>query len=406
MSPINTTVPSSIRRPGAFHEFRFNAAGQQLASLDLRLVIVAEKTAAGTAAADTPVQIFDELDSETKLGAGSFADLGAKKALAQGKLNGGGSPEVWACPVAENAAGTATQHTLTVSGPATEAGTLLLRAAGRTVDVGVSNGDSADTIAAAIKTRLDELAASLPFTAGVALAVVTTTNRTKGVNGNDVAFEVVSKPAGVGVVIAQSVAGAGATAITAALAALYDQRYHVIALANHAAGDGAVVLADAALAWGFNQKSYRFYVMGERGSLGTATTLQDSFNDYRAIIASYEGTPSLPIEIAVAVAVRWFGVELPNSNMNHRRLDLYPPAAASAYTATEIESALAGGGSSRRRSRAVAFRSNRSATRPTHARRPTWPNRWTSASSRQGFIRTYSMTIPTVTRSSIVSATW
>jgi phage tail sheath gpL-like len=157
MSPINTTVPSSIRRPGAFHEFRFNAAGQQLASLDLRLVIVAEKTAAGTAAADTPVQIFDELDSETKLGAGSFADLGAKKALAQGKLNGGGSPEVWACPVAENAAGTATQHTLTVSGPATEAGTLLLRAAGRTVDVGVSNGDSADTIAAAIKTRLDEL---------------------------------------------------------------------------------------------------------------------------------------------------------------------------------------------------------------------------------------------------------
>lgn len=341
--PITTTVPSNIRRPGAFHEFRFNASGQQLASLDERLVIIAEKTADGTALADAPVQIFDELDSETKLGKGSFADLGAKKALAQGKLNGGSSPQVWVCPVAENAAGVATQETITVTGPATEAGTLQLRIGGRTIDVGVSSADSANTIAAAIKTRIDELTATLPLTAAVALAVVTTTNRTKGVNGNDVAFEVVSKPAGVGIALAQSIAGTGATAITAALAALYDQRYHVIALANHATADAAAILADAALAWGFNQKSYRFYVMGERGSIGTATTLEASFNDYRALIGSYEGTPSLPVEIAVAMAVRWFGESMPNANMNHRRLDLYPPAAALAYTATEIETLLASG---------------------------------------------------------------
>lgn len=343
MPSIVTSVPTNKRRPGAFHEFKFGAAGQQLASLDARLVILAEKTAAGTALADTPVQIFDETDSETKLGKGSFADLGAKKALAQAKLGGGASPFIWACPVAENGAGTAMQETFTITGPATEAGTLLVRVAGRLIDVGVSLGDAQNAIATALKNRLDELAGRLPVTAGVAANVVTCTARTKGVNGNDIAFEVVSKPAGVTCVAAQTVAGAGATAIANALAALADQRYHFIALANHVTGDAATILADAALWWGFGQKNYRFYGMGERGSLGTAQTLQASYNDYRVLIGTYEGTPSLPIEMAVAMGTAWWAKEAPNANMDSERLDLYPPAAPLAYTDAEIESALASG---------------------------------------------------------------
>ncbi len=341
--PIVTTVPTNKRRPGAFHEFKFLAAGQQLVPLDARLVILAEKTAAGTALADTPVQIFDETDSQTKLGTGSFADLGAKKALAQAKLGGGASPQIWACPVAENGGGTAAVQTITITGPATESNTMVFRIAGRTIDVGVTKDDTATAMALATKNRIDELAAVLPVTASVAAGVVTCTNRTKGTNGNDVAYETVQKPAGVGVVLAQTFAGAGATAITNALAALYDQRYHYIALANHATADAAAILADGALAWGFGQKNYRFYGMGERGSLGTAQTLQASYNDYRVQIATYEGTPSLPIEMSVAMGTAWWAKEAPNANMDGERLDLYPPAANLAYTDPEIESALASG---------------------------------------------------------------
>ncbi|MDQ3295074.1 MAG: hypothetical protein M3619_00630 [Myxococcota bacterium] len=343
MSPVITTIPTNLRRPGAFHEFKFLASGQQLVPLDRRVAIVAEKSAAGTAVVDTPVQIFDEDDADTKAGKGSLAALMARAALLQAKLGGGGSPEIWICPVAENAGGTAAIYTVTLTGPATSSGEIVLTVGGRIVAVGVTAGDTATAMALAIKNKIDELKTSLPVTATVALGVVTMTFITKGTNGNDVERSTVQVPAGVTVVHANPTPGAGATAITNAIAALYDRRYHLVALANHSTADAAAILADAALAWGFNQKSYRFYVMGERGSLGTAQTLQASYNDYRVLIGSYEGTPSLPGEIAVSIGVAWFAKEAPNANLDGERVGLYPPIASLAYTATEIESALAGG---------------------------------------------------------------
>jgi phage tail sheath gpL-like len=339
---INSTVPPTKRRPGAFHEFKFVQSGQQLVPLDLRAVIVAEKTAAGTAVADVPIRVFDEDEADTKCGKGSLAALMVRKAIEQGKLSNG-SPEIWVCPVAENGAGTAAIYTVTFTGPATEAGELTVTVCGLPITIGVSVGDSANTIAAAFKSKVDEYKSRLPVTASVLAAVVSLTFNTKGVNGNDVERTTVKFPAGTTVAHANPTPGAGATAITNALAALYDQRYYAIALANHAAADAAVILADAALAWGFGQKSYRFYFIGERGSLGTAETLQDSYNDYRVLISSCENCPSLPGEIAIAVAVAEFSRAAPNANLDGERLALYMPPAASAYTEPEVESALAGG---------------------------------------------------------------
>lgn len=342
--PIPSNIPSNIRTPGDYHEFDFSG-GVQLAVFDRRIVIVAEKSAAGTAAADVPVQLLGETDGDTKCGKGSLAALMNRQAILQAKLsNLGGACEIWVCPLAEPGAGTAAQYTLTFSGPATETKDLIVDIAGRLVIVGVTAGDAAATIAAAFKAKCDEMKAVLPVTASVAAAVVTLTFVTKGVNGNDVRRTNVQLPAGVGCVHAVGIAGAGTTSIANALAALYDKRYHCIALANHATTDAATLIADAALAWGYAQKNYRFYCMGERGSLGTAQALQGNFTEnYRFLIGSCEGLGSLPGEMAVAIAMAWTAREAPNANLDDEVLALYPPSPTDAYTAPEVESALGSG---------------------------------------------------------------
>jgi len=343
---IQSTTSSSLRRPGVFNEFKFRSAGQQLVPLPQRVVIVAEASSAGTATPEVPVQVFDEDDADTKAGKGSPAALMARVALAQAKLisaKGFASPEIWICPTIAPGAGLQAVQTITITGPATESGNLILRIAGRQIVVGVSNGDAQNTIASAIEAKLDELVNTLPVTASVATNVVTCTNVTKGVNGNDVAFELISKPAGVGVAFAQSVAGTGTAPITNPLAALFDQRYHAICLNNHVTGDAATILTHVADAWGNAQKNYRFVFLGERGSLSTAQTLQASYNDYRVSIINCEGSPSLPGEIAIAAAVATFGREKPNANLDGERLALVPPSATLAFTNAEVESALSGG---------------------------------------------------------------
>lgn len=340
---IQSTLPSSRRRPGAYHEFKFLAAQLGLVSVPLRVTIIAEKSAAGTAVVETPIQVFDEDDADLKCGKGSFAALMARVALTQAALSEKGKPEIWVCPTVEPAGGAAAAQTLTVTGPATASGNVVLRIAGRTITIGVTAGDAQNTIATAIKTAIDTLKHLLPVTAGIGANVVTCTCTTKGVNGNDIFYEVVEKPAGVGIVSAQSVAGAGTSPIANPIAALYDKKYHALCFNNHTTGDAAALLVDVAARWGFAQKNYGFVFLGERGSLGTAQTLQAAYNDYRVIIINCEGSPSLPGELAVAAAVADYARENPNVNLNGERLAIYPPSAALAFTDAEVESALNGG---------------------------------------------------------------
>lgn len=342
--PLPTSLPSTYRTPGTYHNFDFTAAGTPLVPLERRVVIVAEKSAAGTAAADTPVQLLGDVDGDAKCGVGSLAALMNRKANAQAKRSGRGSPQIWVVPLDEPGGGSvAAEYTFTVTGPAIESKDLIVKIAGRLIAVGVNNGDDATAVATALKDKLDELATILPFTVSRVNAVVTAVWRTKGVNGNSMSHKNVQLPAGIGVAYAASVAGTGAASITAGLAALYDQRYHGIAFSNHVAGDAAGMLADMALAWGYAQKSFRFYHLGENGSLGTAQTLQDSFNDSRFSILGIEGSGSLPGELAIADAVAWWAREAPNSNLDDEVLELDPPDPVDVFTGAEIESALASG---------------------------------------------------------------
>jgi phage tail sheath gpL-like len=337
------SIPSSLRRPGVYSEFKFLASGQSLVSVPLRAAIVAEKTAAGTAIADTPVQIFDEDDADVKCGKGSLAAIMCRTALAQALVQGGLTPEIWVVPVAEPAGGTAVQMTVTFTGAATESRNLVISANGVPIVVPVNSGDSVTTISSAFKLQLDAVKHLLPYTAATAVGVTTVTGTAKGVNGNDNNFTLVTPVAGVGVAFATSVPGVGALVITNAINNLYDQRYHAVAISNHTTTDCATLVTARLDAWSYNQHNWRFFFIGERGTLGTAQTLQAAAADFGIVIGSYEQTPSLPGQIAVVDMIAEFGREAPNANMDGQRVVLAPCPGSFAYTAAEVESGLSGG---------------------------------------------------------------
>lgn len=344
-------IPSNLRAPNDFHTFRSVKAGSGLEPLPLRVLLVGTKLAAGTATTETPVQVFDLVDAATKCGVGSELYLMCATAFAQGSLNkssgrvGAGMPEVWICPIAPLSGGgaAAAAETLTVTVTTALAGTLVVRIAGRTINVGVSAGDAQNTIATALKNAIVAAAFDLPGTATVSTNVVTFTHATTGTNGNDVAFEVVSAPSGVSVALAQSVAGVGTIDITAALDAAVDRNYDAVAVSIHSSTAISDALTHLASMWGYAQRMWRWLFVGDRASLSTAQGYATSSDSEKVLIASCEQCPNLPSEIATAVAVAAFGTSQPNANYDNVALALYPPPATYVYTSTEEESALAGG---------------------------------------------------------------
>jgi phage tail sheath gpL-like len=344
---LTSSVPTSVDTPNSFHEFHHVKQGGSLVALPSRVLLAAVKSAAGTATAETPVQVFDLSDAITKAGQGSELALMCAKAFEQGLINAstgrGGTPEIWICPIAAPGASVAAAQTLTVTVTTAVAGTVVLRIAGRTINVGVAAGDAQNTIAAAIEDAIDAAARELPVTAAVSTNVVTCTHVTTGTNGNDVVYEVVSVPSGVSIASAQSAAGTGTVDITAALDAAVDKNYDAIAVSIHSSTAVSDAAAHLTTMWGYAQKFWRWVFIGDKASLATAQGYATSADSERILVVSCEQSPSLPSEIAAAAAVAAFGIERPNANFDGVELALYPPPTSYAYTAAEVESSIDGG---------------------------------------------------------------
>lgn len=342
---ITTNVPSTTRKPGQFHEFDLLSGAQGLTPLPNRVLLIGEKTAAGTGTADAFVQIFDETAADTIFGKGSFGALMCRKALETGRSLGI-QPEIWGTPIADPG-GTAATFTYTVTaGTAAEAGDIEFRLAGRTMRAGVSKGDDQDAVAAAIKDAIDTQAqlGLLPGTAAVATNVCTFTVANTGVNGNDIDVSVEDVGlTGLTVTAAAAVAGVGTTAVTTALDNSLAKYFEMKALSNHATADITALDTHMDAAWAAASKRWCFGVVGETGTLSTANTLSSTADRENIVVVGYEDSPSLPGEIAAAVCVAVSARSLPNYNWDFQEIPLFTPPDASVFSDAEIESALSAG---------------------------------------------------------------
>lgn len=341
---ITTTLPSTTRRPGRFHEFDLASTARGLVPLDNRILLIGVM-GSGTATADDFFEIFDELQSDTLFGVGSEITLMVRKVLEAANLLGF-APAIFATGIADPA-GTAAQITLTVTaGSAAVNADIAFTIAGRKFLAGVTAGDDQDAVALALKTAIDGNLADLPITAAVVTNVCTLTANQTGVNGNDIKATI--DDVGLTTLVITPVAstpGAGNALITTALSNSLPVYFETKAIANHLAGDITVLKTHMASAWLGDAKRWNFAFLAETGSLGTGTTLASGSNDERILVKVYEGSPQLPGEIAAMCALEVSARELPNFNWDGQTLPCALPPDSDVFTTTEIESALAAGAS-------------------------------------------------------------
>ena len=220
-------IPDDFRVPLVIIDIDNSQALDSAPAQSRKIIVIGQQSPTGTATALTSNRITSDGTADQLYGKGSML-AGMLKTLRKANSY----TEVWAMGLADIAAGAASKAELTITGPATAAGTLALLVNGISVQVGVSADDTADTIATAIITAVNKLP-DTQVTAALkadSTTIVTLTANWKGVTGNamDVRLNYYTgeqTPAGVAVAMTAFTGGTGTPDIAAVVAALGDDWY-------------------------------------------------------------------------------------------------------------------------------------------------------------------------------------
>ncbi|WP_180888888.1 phage tail sheath subtilisin-like domain-containing protein [Raoultella planticola] len=220
-------IPDDFRVPLVIIDIDNSQALDSAPAQSRKIIVIGQQSPTGTATALMSNRITSDSTADQLYGKGSML-AGMLKTLRKANSY----TEVWAMGLADIAAGAAAKSDLTISGPATAAGTLALLVNGISVQVGVSADDTADTIATAIITAVNKLP-DTQVTAALkadSTTIVTLTANWKGVTGNamDVRLNYYNgeqTPAGVAVAMTAFTGGTGTPDIAAVVAALGDDWY-------------------------------------------------------------------------------------------------------------------------------------------------------------------------------------
>ncbi|MCG7851457.1 MAG: hypothetical protein MIO92_02940, partial [Methanosarcinaceae archaeon] len=175
------SIPGSIRKPGRYSEYNSSLADQGLPANAKKMLILGQKTTAGTGASNIPVQVYSSAEAVTLAGAGSVLTLAVAAAL---KANP--SLELWISPIPD-AAGANSVGTITFAGTASTTGSLEFWIGNVRAEATVFSGDSASEVATSVQAALAAIHHLTPMIATVDTAVVTLTARNFGTLGNNVA---------------------------------------------------------------------------------------------------------------------------------------------------------------------------------------------------------------------------
>jgi len=332
-------VPSGSRVPFFFAEFDSSKAQQGPSLLAYRALVVGQKVAAGTGTANALYKVTSADQVLPLAGRGSMLH---RQAIAWFRNNR--STETWIGILADNAAGVAATGTVTVTGPATAAGTISLYVGSDLVQVAVASAavqnDIATAIAAAITANLD-----LPVTAAAATNVVTLTHRHKGAVSNDVDLRVNYRdgeklPAGVSIAIVAMANGVTNPVLTSLIAALGDSWYHVVAHPYTDATSLSALEVELASRFGPLRMIDGVAITSAVGTQSVLGTLGDTRNSPHSCIVAQPGknplTPPCEFAAAVAAVVAYYSPADPARP--HQTLPLagvLPPAEADRFTMQE-----------------------------------------------------------------------
>jgi phage tail sheath gpL-like len=303
-------IPTNLRVPFVAVEFDASQAAQGPAILAYTGLIIGQKLAAGTQAADTLVKVSSVEEVITLAGRGSMLHRQAIGWFASNRIT-----EVYIGVLDDDGAAVDATGTVTFTGPATEAGTVVLYLGGVRITAAVADADTATTIgtavAAAINANLD-----LPVTAGDAAGVVTLTARNGGAVMNDYDIRLnfndgESLPAGVTAVVVPMASGANNPVLTALIAAMGDQWFNIWAHPYTDATSLAAIEAELTDRNGPLRMIDGLAITSAAGTAGTLTTLGNGRNNRHSCIVCQPSssilTPPMEFGAETAAIVAKFG---------------------------------------------------------------------------------------------------
>lgn len=270
-----SNIPASIRKPGKYFEFNTSLAVRTLPGNLQKTLIVGQRLAAGTVAANTPVEVFSDVDAATYFGRGSVAHLMARAALQANNYLA-----LSAIAMDDAGASVAATGTVTVTGTATAAGQLTLSVGDQTAVIAIASGDTPTVIAAALSAQIAKQP-DLPVTAGAAAGVVTLTAKCKGTLGNGIKTSVSAAATSVTAVAAAMAAGATDPTIATALATVFSAGHNIIISAWNDTTNLTALRAHLDSVSGPLEQRGAIGIYAHTGSLAAATTLSAQINSGR-----------------------------------------------------------------------------------------------------------------------------
>lgn len=234
--------------------------------------------------------------------------------------------QLWAVAIDDPSGGVAADVDVTITGSATEDGTLTVYVGDHRVDVAVASGDAAADVAAAIETAVATLP-DAPATASAALAVVTFTAKMTGVEGNQIRVDFSPKqgqeiPAGLGGMSRVNLAGgSGSGDITTALATVAEKRFFAVVSGLTDSTSITDLVTEMARRWEATVELHGQAFVGVQGAVAAMTALAVGYNAEELTAIGAGASLSPPWTVAAAAAARdvqkadpllgWLGMTLP-----------------------------------------------------------------------------------------------
>lgn len=332
-------LQTANRQPGTRIELNTANAVRGLPTNRRRLLIIAQRLAAGSVAALVPTLVYSAAEAAAAFGNGSIAARMVAAALRANRYL-----EITviglADPAGANAAGT-----MTFTGPATAPGTLTAYIGGDRLQIAVATGDTDAEIATALAAALTDRA-DLPVTAAAALGVVTITFKHKGTIGNKLDIAVAIDAAGTTAVAAAMAAGTLEPDIQDALDLVFASQYELYAWQGNVEAD-VQALRDHldAISNGMEMRPGRGIVAID-DTIANAVSLAAAVNAGRVALVLARGSYSPPWEVAAAAAAAECAPIFDDPAIPRREVELpglHLPPIASRFSDTEINTLLFSG---------------------------------------------------------------
>lgn len=339
-------IPSAIRVPLAYIEFDNSKAVSGTPSVLHKVLMLGTKLASGTAVAGQAVRVTAYSQAKTLFGRGSQLAEMVKSFKAHNNML-----DLWCLPLDEAGSGAKATGTLTLSGTATQAGTLSVMIAGTNYKQAVSSGDTAATLA----TKLQKLIAAdqdVPVTATVSGESITLTCRFNGETGNDIdvrcnyySGEVL--PAGISVNITPMQNGSVNPNMADAITGFGAEWWNYLVNPFTDTESLNLLRTELVTRWGPLKQIDGICFMAKRGTHAEATTFAEQRNDYLfSVLATNKAPQPAYIWASAYAAVVAGSLSIdPARPVQTLTMDLLPPAMSDRWDLPERNTLLYSGNS-------------------------------------------------------------